>query len=775
MMKRFTLFLTCFCCLLGLNSQNVAIGNWTSHLAYNGAGMVVDAGDLVYAANPSSVFSFNKSDNSFFKLSTAAGFSDIGIRSLNYDLNTQTLVIAYTNSNLDFVFGNEIYNYPFVKTSAISGDKNIYNATFYGDTVMLSCGFGLVLFDITARESPATCFFTNADDASIKVNQTTVFDNAFYAATAEGLYKGSLDEPNLQDFSKWEYQNGINNLPEGAVSFVSVFNNELYAQVLDTLFRFDGTEWESFFYDTIWVTNEVRSTENYLLLTQVFGPNSPSDSCRVIKIDAEGAVTEIVNDVDLAYITQSDIDAAGDVWMADIYRGLTKFDGSNYSAYTPNGPGSDRVFDMKSIGNLLFVAPGEINASWNYLYNRDGFFALDYGSWSSFTKFGYPILDTILDFIAVEADAANNIVYMGSYGGGLLEFNRNSGEMKLYKQGYIEVVPGDENSYRVSGLAFDDANNLWISNYGATNSLAVKKADGTWKHFNPEMPAEIGNQVGMVAIDDYQTKWVQLVRGNGILVYNDNGTIDDESDDLKKVLGAGAGNGNLHVNFVNAIAVDKQNEIWVGTSEGVTIFYNPSEVFTGSAAGDATQPLVNLGGYYEQLLRNDIVNTIAVDGANRKWIGTNSGAFLISADGTEQLIYFNTDNSPLISNTVLNIEIDPITGDVYFGTDKGIISYRSTATEGVEEINKVFVFPNPVREDYSGTIAINGLTQDAEVKITDMAGRTIYQTTALGGQAIWDGKGYEGNRAKTGVYLVYSTNEDGSQTYVAKILMIGNN
>lgn len=185
--------------------------------------------------------------------------------------------------------------------------------------------------------------------------------------------------------------------------------------------------------------------------------------------------------------------------------------------------------------------------------------------------------------------------------------------------------------------------------------------------------------------------------------------------------------------------INKEKCGW-GITEGITIFYNPSEVFSGSTAGDATQPLVSLGGFYEQLLRNDIVNTIAVDGANRKWVGTNSGAFLISEDGTQQLLYFNTDNSPLISNAVINIEIDDVTGDVYFGTANGIISFRYTATDGVEEIDKVNVFPNPVRPEYTGLIAINGLTENAEIKITDVAGRMIFETTALGGQAIWDGK-----------------------------------
>ena len=188
MMKRFTLFLTGLFCLCILKSQNVAIGQWTSHLPYSGTVMVADAGDKVYAANTRSVFSYDKTDNSYTKLSTAAGFSDIGIKGINYNKANQTLVIAYTNSNLDFLFDNEIYNYPFIQSSNISGDKNIYSASFYGDTVILSCGFGLVLFDIEARESPATFFFTDTDEASIQVNQCTVFADSFFAATENGYY-----------------------------------------------------------------------------------------------------------------------------------------------------------------------------------------------------------------------------------------------------------------------------------------------------------------------------------------------------------------------------------------------------------------------------------------------------------------------------------------------------------------------------------------------------------------------------------------------------------
>jgi hypothetical protein len=184
--------------------------------------------------------------------------------------------------------------------------------------------------------------------------------------------------------------------------------------------------------------------------------------------------------------------------------------------------------------------------------------------------------------------------------------------------------------------------------------------------------------------------------------------------------------------------------------------------------------LIEQGGYVENLLENEIINCILVDGANRKWIGTaNSGAYLISADGTRELLHFNTDNSPILSNTIKTIAINGETGEVFFGTNKGIISYKNTATEPDSEFSNVVVYPNPVRRDYSGTIAIKGLVKNCDVRITDIAGNVIYTTQSLGGQAIWDGNNFEGRKASTGVYLIYCTNPDGSQRYVSKIL-IGN-
>jgi ligand-binding sensor domain-containing protein len=296
----------------------------------------------------------------------------------------------------------------------------------------------------------------------------------------------------------------------------------------------------------------------------------------------------------------------------------------------------------------------------------------------------------------------------------------------------------------------------------------VRTTSGEWKNFL----VNSSTAIAQIVIDDFNQKWIQAPRGTGIVVYNHGVDILDASDDEERLLTIGAGNGNLSTNVVYCLLKDLDGEIWVGTSEGISIFYNPGEIFSGTTSGDASQPLVNLGGYNEYLLSKEVVTCMAVDGANRKWVGTNSGVFLISEDGTEQLLFFNEENSPLLSNTILSITIDGETGEVFFGTSKGIVSFRYTATDGAAEHTAVKVFPNPVRENYNGLIAISGLVQNAQVKITDDAGRLMYETTALGGQAVWDGKGYNGQRAQTGVYLVYSSNDDGTETFVTKFLIL---
>jgi ligand-binding sensor domain-containing protein len=327
------------------------------------------------------------------------------------------------------------------------------------------------------------------------------------------------------------------------------------------------------------------------------------------------------------------------------------------------------------------------------------------------------------------------------------------------------------NYVAVSGLDIDSKQNLWVVNSGAPNPLSVKSPGGEWTSFSLGS-ALSGSDFGNLLIDSYNQKWITLRTDNKLAVFFDNNTLDDPSDDVAKILTNAAGNGALPGNKIYCVAQDRDDEIWLGSDEGVGVIYSPFNLFTGGNF-DAQRILVEVGGYTQYLLESEIVTAIAIDGDNRKWMGTDrAGVFLLSEDGTEQIHHFTEENSPLYSNRILAIEINNKTGEVFFGTDKGIISYKDTATEPNPTNDDVVVYPNPVREGYAGLIAIKGLVDNADIKITDVAGTLIYATRAEGGQAIWSGYNFDGRKASTGVYLVFASDDQGNEKMVTKILFI---
>jgi len=230
------------------------------------------------------------------------------------------------------------------------------------------------------------------------------------------------------------------------------------------------------------------------------------------------------------------------------------------------------------------------------------------------------------------------------------------------------------------------------------------------------------------------------------------------------------------VDRVYSVAEDNDGNIWVGTIAGPIVYYGAYGIIDEEDDIIGTQILIprNDGtGLGDPLLKSEKINCIVIDGANRKWFATEkSGAFLMSEDGKTEIYKFNSENSPLFSNNVRSIAINDDNGEIFFGTDKGILSFKGQATKGGEDYHDVYVYPNPVRENYRGDITVTGLVANVNVKITDVSGNLVFETTALGGQAIWDGKNFSGKRVNTGVYLVFCSNEDGTKTHVTKLLFI---
>jgi ligand-binding sensor domain-containing protein len=320
----------------------------------------------------------------------------------------------------------------------------------------------------------------------------------------------------------------------------------------------------------------------------------------------------------------------------------------------------------------------------------------------------------------------------------------------------------------VVGFKFDADKNLWISNYAAPEQLVVKKRDGSWQKFGfPYSTSE--RTASQIEIDNANQKWMVAPRGIGIFVLNDNNTIDNKNDDQIKKLTTGIGYGNLPNNEVYCITKDKDGKMWVGTADGIAIFNCPESTFSTQGC-DAELKVVKYDLNAGLLFQREAVKTIAVDGGNNKWIGTNNGVWLITDDAEKIIHHFNKDNSPLPNNEVTKIVVHPKTGEVFIATNSGLVSYRGEATEGSENNDELSIFPNPVPSNYGGVVAIKGLVENADVRITDVAGQLVYRTKASGGQAVWNGKTYLGKKPSTGVYYVFVTNSDGSEAKSGKFI-----
>lgn len=775
LIRTFSLFATLVCICYIANAQQ--IGTWQDHLSYrNGVDVTVGDNAIITSAEKA-LFYYSLEDYSITKLSKANGLSDISDVSaaneqkIEYSQERGILLVGYTNGNIDLVEEGKVYNISNFKDALIVGAKRINAIYFSGDYAYLSTTLGVMVIDLVKRQIKDTYKVGPTGDAE-EVFATTTLGDTIYAATEFGVYKAPNDgSVNLLNFAVWHLLGPAEGLPADKAQNLITFNGKVIAQIDDELYMEEGKQWQKFYGGGDWNILDLTNCSTNLITTEVInlsGSQVP-DSLRIGRMKPDLTIDYPV-DPKVPSVPMTTVESAnGDLWIADFYQGLIKYTPTGYASIYPNGPATSNIYDMDAANGRLYVAPGGINASLNYLFNRDGYFTLnEEGYWNTNNEYTVPELANQIDNIVVEVDDQTGIAYLGSYYNGVLKINGSEYTVFNHQNSSLQGPSGDSARTTVAGLAIDNEGNLWVGNNNVSRPLTVIRPDGSSRSF--AFPNSIG-QAGELVIDQFDQKWIITLRNStiGLVVFNHGADINNTSDDQYFVMRKGQGQGNLHNADVNAVAVDKDGEIWVGTNEGITVFYCPGQLFTSGC--DATRILVEENGEYHYLLEAEVITCITMDGANRKWIGTNNGAFLMSPDGTKQIEYFNVDNSPLLSNGIFDIAINDQTGEVFFGTDKGIISYVGTATESAST-GDCKVYPNPVREDYKGPITIDNVPMNADVKITDANGVKVFETTSLGSRVIWDGNNYNGQRAQTGVYLIFISNSDGTETAVCRLLLV---
>jgi ligand-binding sensor domain-containing protein len=659
-------------------------------------------------------------------------------------------VIGYSNGNLDIRRNGRIINLPFILNNSAVSNKKINKIRTFGSKAYLCTGYGLSVINLQKNEFEFSTIFLDENALEFEVLDVLDDNGTIYAATPKGVYRFSGGFAGA--FSNWQK---LGNLPEGTFNAVVKFNNKILINYSNSLTNFVDNS-DTLLYYTVsgrelfseGFHRNIASLEvNYdKLVISVKPGSSPTGFVRVIESNMN--VFSNLEDFFTENVEQAILASNGERWIANSVYGLIRnWETSLRQPLIPEGPYATVTYRMDGFDDQIWAVSGFLN-NFSKTFNINGVMNYIEQKWEYSNFLNEPTLANVSDYVEIKIDKTDpKFVFAGIYGGGLAKFE-NRKLKTLYDETNSPLQPGNFlTNVNIAGLDIDSRGNVWVANSFSTIGLHVLKKDNTWKSFN---------LTGILSNSDILTNlvarrngdiWV-FVRNKGILTFRHN---DYETVVARKIINSSVGNGNIKNLNIRALAEDKAGRMWVGTEDGFYIFFNPDLVFSDQNF-DATFPVVvEEDGNNEQLLGGVVINDIAIDGANRKWMATQSaGVFLISENGNRVIKRFNTSNSPILSNTVYCVTINDKTGEVFFGTENGIISYRGDATEGSNTFGEVY----------------------AEVKFTDINGRVIFETKANGGTAVWSGKNFNGERARTGVYLVFCSNNDGSETEVTKIMII---
>ena len=759
-MKRLLLLFIFLCCMPIVFAQ---FEKWEIHQAYQNTDQIEETNNYVFALADSSLYAYGKEDKNVIAFSRKNGLSDNKIKTIRYHALSHNLIIAYRNGNID-LFGDEgVYNLPFLKNNTSIQNKTLNDIYFYQDFAYLSSETGIVVINIKKKEISDT-YKIGA------VRSICILNGCLYALTGNGIKIGKMGN-NLLDPNNWsDYVIETDLFDLSSVSKIGDFQNTLcFLLVKDGVYYQADKQVKQLLHDT---SLSGMKIENEKLLafssSKLYVANDLKDY-QTITINVSA-----LSDVSCLKSTDSFWLACGTAGMKCIQKQSGQY-ALIVDGISIDSPKRNYAWNLKFDGNKLWVTGG---GRWLNRYNRPNTI-MNYtnGKWFNYdeqkiakqAKANY--INDAMD-IAIDPNNPSHI-YVAYYGEGILEL-KNDTLINWYTLGNsgLETAVNNNNRYvRVGSVTLDKNNNLWITNCNVPGIIKVLMADGKWYTYSA---TEIANApiADKVLITQQGNKFINFQHTDrpGIFVFNDNGTITDQTDDIAKYYSSvhDSQGTSLSASRFFSLTEDKSGNIWAGTNIGPLVCYNPNNIedlrFNRPVLEDES----------DYLLNGVRVNAIAVDGSNQKWIGTEgSGVFLVNSEGTEVLENFTTDNSPLPTNTVNSIAIHPKTGEVFFAVDGyGLLSYKGEATEGNEDYSDIHAYPNPVRPEYDDNVIITGLMGNSMVKITDISGNLIYQTKSIGGQVSWNCKNAKGERVATGVYLVLAATDKAKESIVTKIMVI---
>lgn len=750
------------------SNAQIGMGQWRMHIPASEAIDVAAGNGLVMTALTSGVLEYDIAAGENRILNNLNALSDIDVTCIVYEPQTHSFFIGYENGNIDrYTSSSSIINIPAIKLAAITGSKRINKMIAANGKIYVACGFGVVILDPANSEVDDTWYPTNG---LLSVNDLTFRNDSVYVLTDQRLYRGNVNNAFLIDPTQWTIDNRLPVPTGGSYSDIGVKNNEIYFSYLDdanggdSVFHLTATGIESFIANGF----EVKRFEIQDGLFYVYYED------KMVAFNQDLSVNFGVEYHNLVAAPKRVVAYDGLYWVADHKYGLIRFQGPMlFSFIQREGPPKNEFFSLSGAKDKILVTGGSIDRV-VFKYSSAGAYTFLDESWTLYDRSNQTNWTDDMWDIGSAAVYSENLDQMalGCYCPEGVALVNGTQVSQVYNpdNSLLEATTLGNGNVCVSNMEYDEEGNLWLLNCYSNKPLKVLLADGTWKAFETGTPTK-AKFTSKIVIDGNGNKWFGVYTV-GMVGYNDNDTPENPNDDTYKLLTDQQGQGSLPSSNVTAIAVDRDNEIWIGTEAGFAVLYNSEGIFTSSSY-DASRILIDFEGNIENLLGDTYITDIEIDGGNRKWIATaSSGIFLLSADGQEVLAQYTKENSQLISNNIMDMKFNDISGELFIVTDEGLVSFRTDASEEDLEYATTTVFPNPVKPDYFGPITIQGIRYDSDVKITDAAGNLVYQTTSNGGTATWNGKRLTGEDVASGVYLIWTATNEGKGRKVGKVVVI---
>lgn len=748
---------------MGLSQQNQ---NWKGYFSYNQIKDLSESTNKVYAAAENALFIKNNLSSDIQTINTIDGLSGQTISALYHSDTFNKTVVGYQNGLIIVINdadGSMLNVVDIINKNIPANIKKVNHFMEHDGIVYVSCDFGIVQYKLATLEFGDT-YFIGPNGLEIKVLQTTIYNSDIYAVTQDyGIRKAVITNPNLNDFAQWTL------FDTGNWSGIASFNNQLVGVFADgKAYKYNGSFFVEF--GTIGqIALDIRATSNYLIVTSpnhVFIYNSALG--QIIHLQSSQITSASVTFTCATIINEN-------IYIGTSENGVIASSISaptNFEFIMPNGPIKNNMFAINSSSSNLWAVYGGYDISYDpYRYIGFTLTALGISKYSENGWLNIPYSDVLeaksLSKITVNPNDETQ-VYISSYHSGLLKLENDVPTTLLdhTNSGLESLGTGVNTSVRINGTAFDRQGNLWVTNSKIKNGLKVLRTTGQWQSYDMDgiLNNFVANNLNKIVIDNSGTKWM-ATQLDGVIAFNENTNI------FKKITD-GVDLGNLPSKDVRAIAIDNRNQLWIGTNKGLRVLPSTSS-YNGTDQMKANPIIILEEDLAQELLFEQFITDIAVNGSNQKWISTaDSGVFLFSSNGQETIYHFTKDNSPLPSNVVNDVEINAETGEVFFATDKGLVSFQGTSTKPADSLQDVYVYPNPVRPEFVGTVKIAGLISKANIKITDIEGNLVYETTSEGGTVEWDTTAFGKYKVASGVYMIFIAAEDASETAVKKVMII---